>query len=193
MVLCFPATLTRAEEEKKLSDEDIAKLIIGKWRFESSPKDPPVKITMTFTKDQKCSTEAESVDLNNKRHKVTASGTWNIEKGDIVVKTEKSTIAKDVGKTNRSKFVKADESTLKVVVTFKPEPGAPGKEFKEVFEFKKSSDWLPPVLPGLSFSNRRTRRYSRPATRRKVHRSSAPCPREPTAEWGVRLVSIFTS
>jgi len=135
--LCVPALLASAQETKKLSDDEIAKLLIGKWRFESGPKDPPLRITMTFAKGQKFSAEGESLDINKVRRELKASGTWKVDKGNLVVTTEKSTDAKEVGKVNRTKVVSVDGSTLKVVVTLTPEPGSPAKALKETFEFKK--------------------------------------------------------
>jgi hypothetical protein len=135
--LCVPALLAGAQQATRLSDEEIAKRLVGKWRFESGAKDPPLKITMTFAKDGKCSTEGESLDINKVRHEMKASGTWKVDKGDLVVTTEKSTDAKEVGKVNLTKVVSVDGSALKVVVTFTPDPGSPVKEFKQAFEFKK--------------------------------------------------------
>jgi hypothetical protein len=135
--LCMQARFASAQEEKNLSDDEIAKRIVGKWRFEAGPKEPTLKITMSFAKDHKCATEAESLDVNKVRHVTKASGTWKVEKGAIVVTTEKSTDAKDVGKVNRTRVVSVDGSMLKVVVTFTPDAAAPAKEFKQTFEFKK--------------------------------------------------------
>jgi hypothetical protein len=112
-------------------------MIIGTWRFESGPKDPPLKMTMSFAKDHKCSTEGESLDVNSVRHEMKASGTWKVDKGNIVVTTKESSNPKDVGKVHRSKVVSVDGGALKVVVTFTNDPPAPAKEFKETFEFKK--------------------------------------------------------
>jgi hypothetical protein len=71
---CMPALLVSAQERKNLSDGAIAKMIIGTWRFESGPKDPPLKMTMSFAKDHQCSTEGESLDINRVRHPLKMAG-----------------------------------------------------------------------------------------------------------------------
>ena len=134
--LFVPAVVMNAGEEKKLSDADITKLLVGKWRFEPGEKDPPIKMTLAFAKDQTCSAEAESLQVE---YKVKASGTWKVEKGEVVMTTKESTNAKEVGQVGRAKVISVDNSTLKVPATFTAPAGTPiPKELKElVFVFKK--------------------------------------------------------
>jgi hypothetical protein len=133
---CVSAQFGSGQEGRSLADDEIAQRIVGTWRFESGGA-PPLRITMTFAKDHKYSSEGESLDVNKVRHEVKASGTWKIDKGHIMVTTEKSSNPKDVGKVNRTKVVAVDGSALKVVVVFTPDRPAPAKEFKETLEFKK--------------------------------------------------------
>jgi hypothetical protein len=125
------------QADKKLSDADIAKLLVGKWRFESGPDDPPLKITMTFAKDQTAVLEMESVDLKKVRHQAKAAATWKIDKGHIVTTITKSDNPKDDGKVERSKVTSINASAFKTVVKFTPDPDSGRKEFEKVFEFKK--------------------------------------------------------
>jgi hypothetical protein len=128
--LCVPALVTNAREEKKPSDADITKLLVGKWRFEPGEKDLPIKMTLAFTKDQTYSVEAESLQV---KYKVKASGTWKVEQGEIVMTTKESTNAKEIGEVGRAKVISIDESILKVPATFTAPAGTPiPKELKEL-------------------------------------------------------------
>ena len=133
--LFAPALVANAAEEKKFSDADIAKLLVGKWRFEPGREDPPIKMTITYTMDQAWSIEAESLQVE---YKVKASGTWKVEKGEIVTTIKESTNAKEAGKVERTKVISVDDSTLKIRSTVTPNPGGTIKEVKElVLVFKK--------------------------------------------------------
>ena len=134
--VCFVATSVNSQGDKKLSDDDIAKLLVGKWRFESGPADPPLKITITFAMDKTASLEMESVDANKVRHEIKASATWKIDKGNLVTTITKATDPKGVGKMERSKLESVTEASFKMVATFKPD-NPKLKELKKVFEFKK--------------------------------------------------------
>ena len=129
--LCVPAIVTNAGEEKKLSDADMTKLLVGKWRFEPGEKDLPIKMTLAFAKDQTYSAEAEALEIE---YKVKASGTWKVEKGEIVMTTKESTNAKAVGEVGRAKVFSVDDSTLKVPASFTVPAGTTPipKELKEL-------------------------------------------------------------
>jgi hypothetical protein len=134
--LFVPALVTNAGEEKKLPDADITKLLVGKWRFDPGEKNLPIKMTLAFAKDQKYSAEAEALHIE---YKVNASGTWKVEKGEIVMTTKESTNAKEIGEVGRAKVISIDDSTLKVPASLAVPGGTPiPKEIKEmVIVFKK--------------------------------------------------------
>jgi hypothetical protein len=135
LALFVPALVTNAQTEKKSSDADIAKRLVGKWRLEPGEKGPPIKVTMTFAGDQKWSVEAESLQV---AYKVKGTGTWKVEKGEIVATLKESTNPKEAGKVERTKVIALDDSTLKVRGTVTPNPRAPTNEVKElVLVFKK--------------------------------------------------------
>ena len=133
--ICVLAASGNGQESKLPSDADIAKMLVGKWRFEPGREDLPLKITMTYAKDQTCEIELESLQVRGVEKK--GSGTWKVDKGDVVVTVKTSTDPKDVDKESRSKLVSIDASTFKMEVTITVDPGAPIKDFKEVLEFKK--------------------------------------------------------
>jgi hypothetical protein len=123
-----------AEAKLKKADADITKLLVGKWRFEPGKKDPPIKMTMTYAKDQTFSLEAESVQVEFK-----ATGTWKVEKGEIVT-VKKSTNRKKTKRVARTKVISVDDSTLKVPASVIAPTGVPVpiEELRElVIVFKK--------------------------------------------------------
>jgi len=124
---------TEAQHVNKLSDADIARMLVGTWRFEPVLKEPPIRVTMTYTKDQTCSIEAKS-DVD---YVVKATGTWKVEKCEIVITIKESTIAEMRGKVERVKVASVDESTLKCVGLIK-ESGPREREPQELLlAFKK--------------------------------------------------------
>jgi hypothetical protein len=132
--LFVPALVTNAGEEKKHSDADLTKRLVGKWRFEPGEKDLPIRMTMTFNMDKTFTGEAQSLQVE---FKVKASGTWKVEKGEIVTAIKESTNPKEAGKVGRTKVISVDASTLKVRGTFTPSPGSPVPEKEPELVFKK--------------------------------------------------------
>jgi uncharacterized protein (TIGR03066 family) len=120
--LFVPALVTNAGEGKKPSDADLTKLLVGKWRFESGEKDLPIRMTLAFAKDKTYSVEAESLQP---KYKVKASGTWKVEKGEVVMTTKGSTNRDEVGQVGRTKVISVDGSTLKVPATVIAPAGTP--------------------------------------------------------------------
>jgi hypothetical protein len=126
---------SNAGAERKLSDAAVAKLLVGKWRFEPGPKDPPIKMTITFTKGRACAIEAESLQV---KHKVKAKGTWKVKKGEIVTTFKENTNGREASRVGQSKVISIDESTLKITGTLTANPGAAVNKVKDlVFVFKK--------------------------------------------------------
>jgi hypothetical protein len=123
--LFVPALVTNAGEEKKPSDTDITERLVGEWRFEPGEKDPPIRVTMTFTKDQTFRMEAQSLQVE---FKVKTTGTWKVEKGEIVTTVKESTDPKATDKVAQTKVISVDASTLKIRGSFTPNPGLPEPE-----------------------------------------------------------------
>jgi hypothetical protein len=135
LAVSMTGLFTNAGAEKKLSDAAIAKLLVGKWRFEPGPKDPPIRMAITFTKARACAIEAESLQF---KHKVKAKGTWKVKKGEIVTTFKENTNGTEANKVGQAKVILIDDSTLKVTGTLTPNPGAAVNKVKDlVFVFKK--------------------------------------------------------
>jgi hypothetical protein len=137
LVLFMPTLVANAAAAKKLSDADITKLLVGKWRFVPGEKDPPIKMTMTYARDQTFSFEAESLQV---KFKAKATGTWKVQKGEIVTTVKENTNPKETDKVARTKVISVDGTTLKVPASVTVPAGTPiPKELNElVIVFKKA-------------------------------------------------------
>jgi hypothetical protein len=110
---------------KTPSDSEITKLLIGRWRFEPGRGDPPIRMALTFTKEQTCSIEAESVDMDHKRK---GTGTWKVEKAEIVITVTESTEPDQKGKVVRAEVVSINDASLSTIGFIANHSGAPAFE-----------------------------------------------------------------
>ena|ERR1700677_4148049 len=114
--ICFLALSSSAQDAKKLSDADIAKLVVGKWRWEDKVNKATVDMIVRDDKTFK----TEGVNGGN-QFKVL--GTWKIEKGALELTINESTLPGREGVTEVHKIFAIDEAMLKFeskdVIVFK--------------------------------------------------------------------------
>ncbi len=115
------SAIGREDPPKKLTDEQISKLLVGKWAAEEGgEKGPKVKGTTYYKKDG--TYEAEGKITNGEKSlSITFSGTWKVVDGMIVGRMTKSYIPELLkeGKVYKDQVLSIDDKILK----FKTEDG----------------------------------------------------------------------
>jgi hypothetical protein len=106
---CFGglAALIRADdpEPKKQSDEEIKKLIVGKWEWNDRFGDLKFHTMETFNKDG----TVERVDTINGKDKIVVKATWEIKDGALTTVVTEGGVGK--GTTVKGKILSIDEKT----------------------------------------------------------------------------------
>lgn len=93
--------------EGKPSDEEINKLLVGKWSVEETNGNVKIKGTSTYKKDGTLEGEA-TIDLGDQKIVLKVSGTWKVKDG-VVTET--------VTKSNRPDIIKEGMTTKDTVVS----------------------------------------------------------------------------
>lgn len=105
----------RDDNPKKLTDEQISKLLVGKWLVDlDEGKGVKIKGSTTYKKDGTVDAEA-TIELGDKSIKMVLAGTWKVKDGVIistVTKTNNPEIVKE-GLTTKDKVVSIDDKSLK--------------------------------------------------------------------------------
>jgi hypothetical protein len=80
----------RADDPPKPSDAEIRKLLVGKWSQEETlPNGAKGKATTTYKGDGTFSGEG-TIEFQGQTLRITASGTWKVEGGDLSETIDKS-------------------------------------------------------------------------------------------------------
>jgi hypothetical protein len=105
----------REDQPKKPSDEEITKLLVGKWIIDEGDgkTEPKAKGTVNYKKDGTVELEA-TVDIG-KELKISLSGTWKVSEG-VIIATVKKTNVPDIikeGLVSKDKVISIDDKVLK--------------------------------------------------------------------------------
>jgi hypothetical protein len=115
MCLLVGAANGRDDTPKKLTDEQISKLLVGKWLVDlEEGNGVKIKGSTTYKKDGAVDAEA-TIQLGDKTIKMNVSGTWKVKDGTIistVTKTSNPDIIKE-GLITKDKVVSIDDKSLK--------------------------------------------------------------------------------
>jgi hypothetical protein len=122
IVVCFAAlTLTnwlsaREDTPKKQSDEEIGKLLVGKWIVDEGDgkTEPKIKGILNYKKDGTVDVDA-TLDFGKESLKISVSGTWKVKDGIIVAtvtKTSHPELIKE-GLVSKDKVISVTEKELK--------------------------------------------------------------------------------
>lgn len=117
LVVAF--TLSARAEDKKPTDDEIKKLLPGKWSYEEDMMGVKVVASSTFKKDGTFEGEA-NIDAKGKEIKIKVSGSWEVKDGKLIetIKKSDSPFAKE-GKMSTDTILAIDEKSYK----FKSESG----------------------------------------------------------------------
>jgi hypothetical protein len=101
---------------KKQTDEEINKLLVGKWIIDEGDgqKEPKIKGSVTYKKDGTVDLEA-TLDIAKDSFKIALSGTWKVKDGAIiatVTKTSNPDLVKE-GVVSKDKVVSVTDKELK--------------------------------------------------------------------------------
>jgi len=104
------------DKANKQTDEEITKLLVGKWTVDEGDgvKEPKIKGTMNYKKDGTVDAEA-TIDAGKQTFKISLSGTWKVKEGVLI-----STVTK----TNAPELIKEGHVSKDTVVSIDD------KEFK---------------------------------------------------------------
>ena len=122
-MLCFVAAFalagrTKAVEDppKKQTDEEITKLLVGKWIVDEGDgqKEPKIKGVVQYKKDGTVEAEA-TVEINNNTIKVAISGTWKVADGVVTETVTKSNVPDLIkeGLVSKDKVISVDDKEYK--------------------------------------------------------------------------------
>jgi hypothetical protein len=106
----------REDPPKKQTDEEIGKLLVGKWIIDEGDgqKEPKIKGSLTYKKDGTVDLEA-SLDIGKDSFKIALSGTWKVKEGVIVAtvtKTNNPDLVKE-GVVSKDKVISVTDKELK--------------------------------------------------------------------------------
>jgi len=106
----------REDQPKKQTDEDINKLLVGKWIIDEGDgeKEPKIKGSVTYKKDNKVELEA-TLDFGKDSLKIFLEGTWKVKDGVIiatVTKTSHPELIKE-GHVSKDKLISVTDKELK--------------------------------------------------------------------------------
>jgi hypothetical protein len=101
---------------KKQTDEEISKLLIGKWIVDEGDgqKEPKIKGSVNYKKDSTVVVEA-TIDFGKDNLKVFLEGTWKVKDGVItatVTKTSHPELIKE-GHISKDKLISVSDKELK--------------------------------------------------------------------------------
>ena len=104
-----------AGENKKLSDDEIKKLLVGKWAIEENEKGITIKGTNIYNKDGTLEAEATIDFGKNPPLKLTISGTWNVKNGYVIETVKKSSHPMFVkeGMVTKDQVISIDDTAYK--------------------------------------------------------------------------------
>lgn len=106
----------REDPPKKQTDEEITKLLIGKWVIDEGDgkKEPKVKGVVHYKKDGTVEAEG-TVEFGDNSLKISITGTWKVSEG-VVTETVTKTNVPDVikeGLVSKDKVISIDDKTYK--------------------------------------------------------------------------------
>jgi hypothetical protein len=101
---------------KKQSDEEVNKLLVGKWIVDEGDgqKEPKIKGSVTYKKDGTVEVEA-TLDFGKESLKIILEGTWKVKDGVItatVTKTSHPELIKE-GHVSKDKLISVSDKELK--------------------------------------------------------------------------------
>jgi hypothetical protein len=114
--------IAREDTPKKPTDEEVAKLLVGKWTIDEGDgkTEPKIKGTMNYKKDGTLEGEA-TIEFGDMKFKLTVSATWKVKDGVItetVTKTSDANLVQE-GVESKDTLVSIDGKIYK----FKDEKG----------------------------------------------------------------------
>jgi hypothetical protein len=106
----------REDPPKKQTDEEISKLLVGKWIVDEGDgkTEPKIKGSMNYKKDGTVDAEA-TIEAGQTTLKITLSGTWKVKDG-VLIATVTKTSAPDVikeGLVSKDTVISIDDKVLK--------------------------------------------------------------------------------
>ena len=121
-LLAAAATLPLAPgaqgQDKKVSDEQITKLLAGKWIQEEVKKGYLMRVVLTVDKDGTWAAEAKlEIDLPDKKQSLEfiSSGTWKVKDGKIEFTFKNSSGPKPKFNPDIETVIEINETTLRTV------------------------------------------------------------------------------
>jgi hypothetical protein len=122
-ICCFVAalipagnTVAVADPPKKQTDEEINKLLVGKWIVDEGDgqKEPKIKGVVQYKKDGTVEAEA-TVEIKNETVKVVISGTWKVADGVVTETVTKSNVPELIkeGLVTKDKVISVDDKEYK--------------------------------------------------------------------------------
>jgi uncharacterized protein (TIGR03066 family) len=112
--LLFAFALPAGAADKKPSDDEITKLLPGKWTHEEDEMGVKVKVVTTYKKDGTFAGTAD-IDAKGKTLTIKVSGTWKVKNGVIeeeIQKSDSNFVPK--GKTSKDTVLAISETSLKL-------------------------------------------------------------------------------
>jgi hypothetical protein len=108
------STVVAHDDAKKLTDEQITKLLLGKWAIEEDEMGVKVKGTQNYMKEGKFEAEA-TIEAGKQTFKLTLSGTWKVKDGSVIETITKSSNPDAIpeGKESKDKVISIDDKTYK--------------------------------------------------------------------------------
>jgi len=108
-------TVRAADDAKKPTDEEITKLLPGKWLIsEEIAMGVKIKGSTTYDKDGSFVAEGE-ITANGNTMKINVSGTWKVKDGYVIETAAKSDIPNvKAGDVTKDQVLQIDEKTMKI-------------------------------------------------------------------------------
>jgi hypothetical protein len=106
----------REEPPKKQTDEEIGKLLVGKWIIDEGDgqKEPKIKGSIVYKKDNTVNLEA-TLDFGKETLKIILEGTWKVKDGVIIATVTKTSHPEHIkeGHVSRDILISVTEKELK--------------------------------------------------------------------------------